>query len=126
MTAVTALLECDLAHWYSQAADALMSLQQAWIFLTALASSGIIGFGTAAWLYHLVKDATPTKPKVLKPGTARFKQVVRRNKFKQRRVRKKFHKLLSFVPSCPDRNDLMYHPRFNNLGRQDCYEPPKI
>ena len=108
-------------------ANVMQLITKEWIFVLVTALSGLIGFGTGIHLYCKAPDK-PQKGRV-RHGAAALKQARRRHKASHRPsswTRRKSRGAIAVPKNWMVRNSLVHHDRFNNLGRNHCYESPRV
>ena len=114
-----------IALGLTKIAIGLIQTNTKWIGLTVLGMA-IAGIGYKWYLTRYPRE-TP-KPEYkgrIRKGKNYLKKMNRLRKALTRQPRNRRRRPVS-VPPVEDRYNRTHHPRFNNLGRQDRYEPPYI
>ena len=126
----TDMLQKSSWLWYwvtSMTTNLLELIAMEWIAVTIAVLAGAIGFGAGAYLYSQTPDK-PAKGRIRR-GAAAIKQAKRKYKAKYRPSAWSRHKDKNTVKVPKNwlvRNSLTHHERFNNVGRNNCYESPRI
>ena len=119
-----------LTELYAAIVNVVTVLHQEWLLVLLIVMSGIIGFGTALITFSQIRIAEEPPPKFrLRCGTAAVKQGFRHARAQTKQSPRRWKRRVPIpqvVPPADERVNKVHHPRFNNLGRQNRYEPPTL